>query len=136
MEPGPVLELGPGVPRLIGQHLGTSEVRLWAPGGVLEMIVPTRGFQADRLSDVLEVFARLEANRAARWDADFLAGSGVAADAAFAGLHLEHAKPAQLDALAALHGGPHRIEYGVDRHLGFDLGDIGDLRHFVHDVDL
>jgi predicted AAA+ superfamily ATPase len=64
------------------------------------------------------------------------AGPRVAADAALPGLDLEDAEPAQLDALAALHGGPHRVEDGVDSHLSFDLGDVGDPRHFVDDVDL
>src|SRR5262249_7988620 len=89
-----------------------------------------------KLADVLEVFARLEANRATRRDAHFLAGAGVTADAALAGLDLEHAESAQFDTFAALHGGPHRIENRVDGHLGFDLGDVGDFRNLVDDVDL
>src|SRR5581483_665539 len=93
-------------------------------------------FQRDRLSDVLEVFTRLEPDRAARRDADFLARSRIAPDAALAGLDLEYPEAAQLDALAALHGDPHRVEHRVDRHLGLDLGDVGDARDFVHDVDL
>jgi hypothetical protein len=55
---------------------------------------------------------------------------------AFARLNLKDTEPAELDALAALHGGPHRVEHRVHRHLGFDLGDVGDFRHFVDDVDL
>src|SRR5450759_342021 len=89
-----------------------------------------------KLADVLEVFARFEPDRAPGRDAHFLAGTGVTADAALAWLHLEHTEPAQLDAVAPLHGGPHRVEDRVDRHLGFDLGDVGDFRHFVDDVDL
>src|SRR5439155_16945360 len=92
--------------------------------------------QCTRSPDVLKVFARLEADRTAGRDAHFLAGAGVAPDAALARLHLEDPKTAQLDALAALHGGPHRIENGIDRHLSLDLGDVGDFRHFVDDVDL
>src|SRR5262249_34959671 len=90
----------------------------------------------NRLSDVLEVFTRLEADRATWRDAHFFARPWIAADAALPRLHLEHAEPAQLDALAALHGDPHRIEDGVDRHLGFYLGNVGYFRHFVDDVDL
>src|SRR5258706_10916366 len=89
-----------------------------------------------KLADVLEIFAGLEADRPARRNADFLAGARVAANAALARLHLEDAEATQLDALAALHGGPHRIEDGVDSNLGFDLGDVGDFRDFVDDVDL
>src|ERR1700737_2334104 len=88
------------------------------------------------LADVLEVFAGFETDRATGRDAHFLARPRVTADASLARLHLEHAETAKLDALAALHGGPHRVEYRVDSHLGFHLGDVGNLRHFVDDVDL
>src|SRR5215831_3820726 len=88
-----------------------------------------------KLADVLEVFARLEADSATRRDAHFLAGARVTADAALTGLHLEYAESAQFDTLAALHGGSHRIENRVDCHLGFDLGDVRDFRNLVDDVD-
>src|SRR2546423_14485752 len=88
------------------------------------------------LADVLQIFAGFEPDRAPGRNADFLAGPRVAADAALARLHLEDPESAQLDALAALHGDSHRVEDGVDCHLGFDFGDVGNLRHFVHDVDL
>ena len=39
----------------------------------------------------------------------------------------EVAVDAVFDAIAALHRSPHCVEHGIDRHLGFDLGDIGDL---------
>ena len=87
-------------------------------------------------ADVLQVFAGLEPNRASRRDAHFLARAGIAADAPLAWLHLEDPESSQLDPLAALHRGPHRVEHRVDGHLGFHLGDVGDLRHFVDDVDL
>src|SRR5258708_20016224 len=63
-----------------------------------------------KLADVLEVFARLETDRAARRDPDFLPGAGVAADAALARLHLEHAEPAKLDALPPLHRASHPLK--------------------------
>src|ERR1700752_2219069 len=85
---------------------------------------------------VLQVFAGLEADGASGRNADFLARAGVAADAALPRLYLKDPEPAQLDAFAALHGGPHRVEHRVDCHLSFDFGDVGDLRHFVDDVDL
>src|SRR5262245_21579446 len=88
------------------------------------------------LPDVLKVLAGLEADRPARWDAHFLAGPRIAADAAFARLHLKDTEAPQFDAFAALHRGPHRVEDSVDRHLGFNLGDVGNLRDLVHDVDL
>ena len=57
----------------------------------------------DRLSDVLEIFSRFETNSSSRRDADFLAGSWIAADAALTRLHLEDAETPKLNALAALH---------------------------------
>src|SRR5205823_3750962 len=88
------------------------------------------------LADVLEIFAGLEANGPPWRNANFFPGPRVAADAALAGFHLEHAEATELDALAPLHGGPHRVEYRIDRHLSFHLGDVGYFRHFVDDVDL
>ena len=88
------------------------------------------------LPDILEVLAGLEANRSARRDANFLARPWVASDAALAGLHLKDPESAQLDAIPALHGQTHGVEYGVNRDLSFDFGDIGDFRDFVDDVDL
>src|SRR5678816_3722873 len=84
-----------------------------------------------KLADVLEVFTWLEADRASRRDAHFLACPRVTADAALARLDLEHTESAQLDALAPLLGSPHRVENRVDCHLGFDLGDVRDFRDFV-----
>src|SRR5205809_1255880 len=78
-----------------------------------------------RLSDVLQIFTGLETDRASRRDAHFLAGAGIAADAALARFHLEDPESAKLDSLATLHGDPHRVEHRVDSHLGFDLGDVG-----------
>ena len=37
---------------------------------------------------------------------------------------------------AALHGDPHRLEHCVDRYLGLDLGNVGNARHLIDDVDL
>jgi hypothetical protein len=90
----------------------------------------------DRLSDVLEVFAWFEANSSAGWDAYFFAGPGVPADAALPRLDLKDAEAAQLYPFPPLHGGPHRVEYRINGHLGFDLGDVRGLRHLVDDVDL
>jgi len=102
-----------------------------------EAVVFLRGrAPTDRLSDVLQVFAGFEANSSPWWDADFLPGSRISADAALAGLHLEHAEAAKFNALSALHRDSHRIEDSVDRYLGLNLGDVGHLRDFVDDVNL
>src|SRR5262245_19777996 len=100
------------------------------PGGLDER-VPT-----DRLSDVLEVFSRLETNSPARWDPNFFSGAGIAAIAALARFDLEDAESSELDALTALHRDAHRIEDRFDGYLGLNLGDVGDLRDFVDDVNL
>src|SRR5687768_9474154 len=98
---------------------------------------PEGGYTAyPRLPDVLQFLAGLEADGAAGRDANFLARARVAADAALAGLHLKHAKAAQLYAFAALHRVTHGFEHRIDGQLGFDLGDIGHARDFVHDIDL
>jgi hypothetical protein len=89
----------------------------------------------DRLSDVLEVFSRLEANCAPGRNPDFFPGPWVAANAALAGLHLKDAESAKFNALAALHRDAHRIEDGVDSYLGLNLGDVGHLGNFVDDVN-
>src|ERR1043165_3863661 len=94
------------------------------------------GSKIRRLPDILEVLPWLEADRPAGRDADFLAGPRIAADAALARLYLKDAESPKLDAFAALHGHSHRVEHRVDGYLGFDLGNVGDFRNFVDDVDL
>ena len=89
----------------------------------------------DRLSDVLEVFARFEANSPAGRNPDFFSRSWVAANAALARLHLEDAKSPKFNALATLHRDAHRVEDGVDSYLGLNLGDVGHLGNFVDDVN-
>src|SRR5688500_1046139 len=87
-------------------------------------------------TEVLEILARLEADGAPGWDLHFLARPGIAADAALPGLHLEDAEPPQLDPLPAHHGVLHRVEHGLDRDLGLELGDVDGLRDLVDDVPL
>ena len=94
------------------------------------------GVRRRSAADVLKVLARLEPDRSSRRNPYFLARPRVAADSALAGLHLKDAKASQFDSFAALHRQSHRIEDGVHRHLGLDLGDVGDLGHLVDDVNL
>ena len=54
------------------------------------------------LAEVLQVLARLEADRPSGRDLHFLARPRVAPDAALPRLHLEDTEPAQFDPLAAL----------------------------------
>src|SRR5205823_2362761 len=88
------------------------------------------------LAQVLEVLAGLEADRAAGRDLDLLARPRVAADAALAGLDLEDAEAAQLDALSAHHRVLHGFEDGLDRRLRLDLRDVRGLGDLVDDVHL
>src|SRR4030095_6550624 len=89
-----------------------------------------------RLTDILQVLAGLETDRAPGRDANFLTSSRVTADATLARFHLEHTETAQLDPVASLHRHAHRIEHRINSYLGLDLGDVGDLRNLVNDVDL
>src|SRR5262245_53142348 len=82
------------------------------------------------LPDILEVLAWLEANRAARRDANVLACPWVTSDAALAGLDLKYPETAELDAIPTLHGETHGVEHGVNRDLSLNLGDVRDLRDF------
>src|SRR5262249_8355580 len=113
---------------------GEDEQEHMQPLPVLEFLrrLPDRF----HLPDILQVFTWLESNGTTWRNAHFFSGSRVAADTTLSRLHLEYPEPAKLDALASLHGGPHRVEHRIDSHPGFDLGDVGDLRQFVHDVDL
>jgi hypothetical protein len=86
--------------------------------------------------DALEFFAGFEADGFAGGDADFFAGTGVAADAGFAGLDAEDAEAAELDALAAAESLLEGFEDGFDGLLGFGAADesLGDNR--IDDVQL
>ena len=74
------------------------------------------------LADVLQLFAGLEANRAARRDANFLARTRIATDPRWE-LHL---KDASLSIQCVRHAASvtHRPEHGIHRQLGLHLGDI------------
>src|SRR5262245_9344599 len=100
------------------------------------LTVPDRARASSWLADILEIFTGLEADGAAGRNAHFLAGPWVTPDASLARLHLKYPEAAQLDPFAPLHGQPHRIEHRVDSHLSLHLGDVGDLRNLVDDVDL
>jgi hypothetical protein len=86
--------------------------------------------------DALEFFAGFEADGFAGGDADFFAGTWVAADAGFAGFDAEDTEAAEFDALAAAESLFQGIENGFDGLLGFGAADesFGDNR--IHDVQL
>ena len=72
----------------------------------------------------LEFLAWFEAHSFARRDVDFFAGAGIAADARLAWLDAEHAKAAELDALAASKRLLQRLENRFDGLLGFGAADV------------
>src|SRR6185503_14779743 len=104
-----------GASALSGGSVGRAVGRTWRGSG--------RGL----LPEVLEVLARLEADRASGRNLHFLARPWVAADPALARLDLEDAEPPELDPLPAHHGVLHRLEDRFHRHFGLHLRDVGGL---------
>lgn len=88
----------------------------------------------DKLVERVEVFAGLEADGAAWRDADFGSGARIASYTCFAGPHVEDAKAAQLDAVAAGEGAFEAFKDGFDGGLGFDAGQSGTLNYLMYDV--
>src|SRR4051812_5711425 len=99
------------------------------PGRLPSLIVSRR-----EESEVLEVFARLEAHRLAGGDRHFDAGLGIAADALLAVAHLEDAEAAELDALAVAERALHGFDDDVDGLRRLHPGHIRDFRDAVDDV--
>jgi hypothetical protein len=82
----------------------------------------------------MQLFAWLEANRFAGRDADFGAGAGIAADARLAGPHVEHAKAAQLNALALSQSALQGFKDGIDGGFRLIALEAGTLNHLVNNV--
>src|SRR5438876_10878202 len=70
-----------------------SQTRSWNLGRGCQ----TTAGVGSNLADVLQVFARFEADRASGRNAHFLSRPGVTADAALARFHLEDAESAELN---------------------------------------
>ena len=85
---------------------------------------------------LLQLLARLEADRLPGRDVRHLARAWVAPHAALARFDDEDAKPAQLDALAAPQGLLHRLEERFDRLLRLHLRNASALGNIVNDIDL
>ena len=62
--------------------------------------------------------------------------AGIAANAGFAGFHVEDAETAQLDAFAAAESILHRLKNGFNCLLGFGASDVGFLNYCVDDIEL
>src|SRR5262249_38422007 len=85
--------------------------------------------------DRLQLLARFETHGLPGWDADLGAGAWVATDAGFAGAYVEHAKAAQLDAVALRQSLLHALEDGFHSHFSFCFGDARLVHDFVDDVE-
>ena len=82
----------------------------------------------------MQFFAWLETHGFSRRDADLGSGTGVAAYAGLAGADAEHAKPAQLDALATRKGLFQTLEDRIHSRLGFGAGQPSALDYVMNDV--
>src|SRR5947199_5238562 len=87
-------------------------------------------------SEILEVLARLEADRLAGRDRHLDTGLGIAADALLAVADLEDAEAAELDALAVAERALHGFDDGIDGLRRLHPGHIRDFRDAVDDVRL
>lgn len=82
----------------------------------------------------MQVFAGFEAHRAAGRDADLGSSAWVAADAGFAGPHVEDAESTQLDAISLGKRSFETFKDGFDGGLGFNAGQSGTLNYLMYDV--
>ena len=82
----------------------------------------------------VQFLAGLETHSFAGSDADFGAGTGIAADTGFASAHAEDAEPAQLDALASSECLFETLEDGIYCGLRLGSGETCALNHIVDDV--
>ncbi len=82
----------------------------------------------------VQFLAGLEPDGLAGSNADFGAGAGVAPDAGLAGLDVEDAKAAQLDAVVLGERLFHGVEDGVDCGFGLDARKAGAFDHSLNEV--
>jgi hypothetical protein len=86
--------------------------------------------------DALKFFAGFKADGLARWNADFFAGAGIAADSGFAGLYAKHAEAAEFDALTAAESLLQRFENSLDGLFGFGAADVRRGNDGIYDIQL
>jgi hypothetical protein len=82
----------------------------------------------------MQFFARLEAHSFAGSDADLGAGSGISADASFAGADAENAKSAQFDALPGGESPFQALENRIHRGLCLGARQARALDYMMDDV--
>ena len=89
-----------------------------------------------RVSQTLQLFARLEAHGLARWNVHFFARFRIAPDAGLPRPHAEDTEFAQFDALAAPESVLECFKNGFDGLLSFCPADTRLRYDSVHDVQL
>src|SRR3972149_6278773 len=94
------------------------------------------GLRGGRSLEILQFLAGLEPHRLSGRDRHLDPGLGIAADTLLAVAHLENTEAPELDALTLRERLLHRRDDRVDCECGLDSGDIGQLRHSIHDVCL
>ena len=88
-----------------------------------------------RLLDRLQLFAWLEANSFAWRNGNLSSGARIAANAGFAGTHIEDAKSAQLNAVAFGQRALHALKNRLHCHFSFGLGNAGTVDDLINDVE-
>lgn len=96
------------------------------------MCVWRRGRSA--FGQCMEFFTGFEAHGFARCDADFCAGSRIAANAGFACANAEHSETTQFNALARCQCFLESFKHGVDCRFGLGAGQACAFDHMVHNV--
>src|SRR5207244_4496549 len=94
-----------------------------------------RSHRGDFFLLALQFLPRLKTNRLPGRNRNLLAGARVSPDTAFTRLDHEHAKAAQLDAVAARQRVLHRMKQGIDGLLGFELGNACAIGETIDDIE-
>lgn len=90
--------------------------------------------RSEEVSEVLQLFSGLEANRLARRDGDFDSGFGIPSYATLAVADLKDAESSKLDSLASRQCQLHLPEDGLDGLCRLDSRDFGGLCDAVYEV--
>src|ERR1700690_3234272 len=94
-------------------------------------------YARDRVSvDGLQLLARLEAYRLAWRNGNLGASTRIAPDAGLTGPDVEHAKPAQFNAITLGERPLHAPEHSFHGQFGLGFSDSGLVHHFIDDVEL
>ena len=80
------------------------------------------------------LFARFEPDSLPWRNWDFGTRPGIPSDSTLSRLHHKDSEAAELDPLAALHGGLESLEYGVHGRFGTHFGDAHLIRNACDDV--